>query len=234
MPDWIQHSLSSSDPGFAVLGAALVLGIVGAVTSCGCNLAMIGAVAGYSGSLSDNHSRKKIILGGLFFMVGTILALAVLGAVTGFIGKVAGASLGSYWKFGAGLIMVFFGLASLDFLPFKMPSLKLKGKSSSRGFVSSAVYGLAIGGGTTACSMFCNPVLPVALGYTTLQGQTFWGALVLGSFAVGYSLPLTAGLIGLGMGLGKLRTVAQKAAPVLRWASGLILITVGFYLLMTI
>jgi cytochrome c biogenesis protein CcdA len=234
MTEWIENVLSSPTPSLAVLPAALLLGVLGAVTSCGCNLAVIGAVAGFSGSLSDSRNRKPIILGGLFFMLGTILALGILGAVTGLVGKFVGASLGRYWKLIAGLIMVFFGLASLDFLPFSLPSFGFRGESARRGLIGSAVYGLAVGGGTTACSVFCNPLLPVALGYTTLQGGTAWGAAVLGVFALGYSLPLAAGLVGLGLGLGKIRDVAQKAAPVIRIVAGVLLIGVGFYLLLTI
>jgi cytochrome c biogenesis protein CcdA len=234
MPEWIQQIMSSSTPSLAVLPAALLLGVLGAVTSCGCNLAVVGAVAGFSGSLSEGQKRKHILFGGLFFMLGTVIALGILGAVTGFVGKMAGASLGKYWKLVAGLIMVFFGLASLDFLPFKLPSLQFGAGKVNRGLAGSAVYGLAVGGGTTACSVFCNPILPVALGYTTLQGGVAWGAAVLGMFALGYSLPLAAGLVGLGLGLSKLRGAAEKAAPVVRIVAGVLLIGVGFYLLATI
>ena len=34
------------------------------------------------------------------------------------------------------------------------------------------------GGGSAACSVACNPVLPIALAVTTLQGHTVWGAAV--------------------------------------------------------
>jgi cytochrome c biogenesis protein CcdA len=233
MSEWIQQVLDTTTPGVAVLPAALLLGILGAVTSC-CNLAVIGAIAGYSGSLSEQRDRKGILVAGLFFMLGTIIALAVLGAVTGFVGKIAGDALGTYWKLFAGLIMVFFGLASLDFLPFGLPKFNVSSKPGRRGFVGSMLYGLAVGGGATACSLCCSPVLPVVLGYTTLQGGTTWGAIVLGTFAVGYSLPLAAGLVGLGLGLGKLRSVVGKATPVIRIVAGVILIGIGFYLLATI
>jgi len=230
MPEWIQQVLDTTTPGVAVLPAALLLGILGAVTSC-CNLAVIGAIAGYSGSLGETRDRRGILLTGLFFMLGAILALAALGAVTGFVGRVAGESLGAYWKFFAGLILVFFGLASLDLLPFDLPNLGFLGGPSQRGFVGSMLYGLAIGGGMTTCSVCCSPVLPVVLAYTTLQGGTAWGTAVLGTFAVGFSLPLAGGLVGLGLGFGKLRTVAKRATLVIRIAAGVMLIGVGFYLL---
>lgn len=229
----MQIANQSSTPSLAILPAAFMLGVFGAVSSC-CNLAVIAAISGYSGSLSGADNQKSIWQSGLFFMVGTILAMAAVGAVIGLGGNVAGASLGVYWKLFAGLIMVMFGLLSLDLLPFRLPSLDYLRPSDRKGFVGSMVYGLALGGGSTACSVGCNPVLVLALGYVTLKGETAWGAAVLGSFALGYSLPLGAGMVGLGLGLGRLRTVAVKAAPVVKIVAGALLIGIGFYFLATI
>jgi hypothetical protein len=69
-------------------------------------------------------------------MVRMILALAVVGAVNGLGGRVAGASLGIYWRLVAGLVMVLFGLLSLDLVPFRLPSLNFLSPSDQRGFNS--------------------------------------------------------------------------------------------------
>ncbi len=232
MSEWIRQILESPTPSLVVLPAAALLGMVGAVTSC-CNLAVIGAVAGYSGSLGANQGRRGIALAGLFFMVGTLLALAALGAVFGFAGKAAGATLGTYWKLVAGLIMVMFGLAALKLLPFKLPSLDPSRWTTRRGLFGSAVYGLAVGGLTTSCSSCCNPLLLVVLGYATVQGGTLWGAAVLATFSIGYSLPIVAAMTGLGLGIGRVAQVAQKAAPIIGHLAGILLAVVGFYLLAT-
>jgi cytochrome c biogenesis protein CcdA len=92
-------------------------------------------------------------------------------------------------------------------------------------------YRLALGGGTTACAFGCNPLIPVAMGAAVLQGKTVLGALMLGTFALGYSLPLAAGVIGIGFGVGSLGRIAQRIMPVARVAGGLSLLVVGFYLL---
>jgi cytochrome c biogenesis protein CcdA len=73
----------------------------------------------------------------------------------------------------------------------------------------------------------------MALGVVTLQGHTLWGVAILATFAVGWSLPLAAGLVGLGLGLGKLTSALQKAAPIVKTAGGIVLIGAGFYLLGT-
>lgn len=232
MLEWTSQVLASPTLSLTVLAAAFLLGVVGSVTSC-CNVAVLGALVGYSASLNKEGDQRNIILGGVFFMIGTIIALAALGAVTGFVSQTIGSSMGMYWKLIAGIVMVFFGLASLNLVPFKMPSFGFLVETMPSGGAGAIVYGLAIGGGTTACSAGCNPVLPLALGIATLQGHTAWGACILATFALGYSLPLAAGLIGFGLGFDKMSSRAQKLTPATRIAAGGLLIGVGFYLLAT-
>lgn len=229
MEDWIQHALSGDSLGLAVLPAALLLGVLGAIGSC-CTLPVLAAVAGYSGSLTGNRSRREVLLVGLFFMLGTMVALTILGAITGFVGQMAGAALGRTWTLFAGIVMVFFGMVSLDLVPFSLPRINVEGRFAGRGPVGAMVYGLAVGGATTACSVCCNPVLAVALGASVLQGATLLGAVILAVFAVGYSLPLTAGLVGIGMGLGALGRIAEKTVPFMRVGAGILLVGTGIFL----
>lgn len=93
------------------------------------------------------------------------------------------------------------------------------------------MYGLAIGGATTACSVGCNPLLPMALGAAVLNGATLLGAAILAFFAIGYSMPLAAGLVGIGLGVGQIGRLATRVVPVARIGGGVVLIGVGFYLL---
>jgi cytochrome c-type biogenesis protein len=231
MIEWSAAILKSSTLSVAVFPAALVLGILGSVTSC-CNLPVLGAIAGYSGTVGSDTDRRSIFVAALFFMIGTVGAFAVLGAVSGFIGQIAGASLGLYWRLFAGFISVLFGLATLGLLPFNLAKLGLTGNTwriqSSGG---ATIYGLAVGGGAAACSVCCNPILPVALAVTTLQGHTLWGAVILTVFSIGYSLPIVGVLVGLGLGFKKLNSVVEKINPVIQKVAGLLLVALGFYLL---
>ena len=233
MQEWISQTLQSPTLGLTVLLAALLLGLVGAVTSC-CNLAVIAAVAGYSGTQSEKRNRRDILIGGLFFMLGAFVALATLGAVTGLVSQTVGSTLGVYWKLFAGLVMVLFGLATLKLIPFKLPKFGSTTGTMPGGTAKAMVYGFAVGGGITACSACCNPALFVALGMATLQGRTVWGAAIMAAFAVGYSLPLTGAVVGLGFGFGKLGSVTRKLAPAINATAGILLIAVGFYLLATV
>lgn len=230
MQEWIHQVLESPALDVTVLAAAFLLGTLGAVGNC-CGLPILAAIAGYSGIQSGLPDRRQVVFSGLFFMLGAIAAMAVLGAITGFVSQTLGSTLGVYWKVFAGLVMIVFGLMALNLLPFALPSFGAGLAMRPAGMTKSMIYGLALGGGTTACSVGCNPVLPIVLGVVTLQGQTAWGAAILGAFAIGYSLPMAAGLIGLGLGLGKLANVMQRLVPIIRTFAGLLLIGVGFYLL---
>jgi len=211
----------------------MLLGIMGAVGSC-CNIAVIGAISGYSATFSEIKNRRPLILAGVFFTLGTITAFAILGAVTGFVSQAAGTIMGSYWKIFAGLMLVFFGLATIGFLPFKLPDLKLKKDIRPRKTASAIIYGFIIGSATAACSAICcNPVLPIVLGAVTLKGQAIWGGVILAVYAIGFSLPPVAALIGLGLGFGKLSSIINKATPLIKAVAGILLISTGFYLLAT-
>ncbi len=232
MQEWINQILGSASFGFSVLPAAFFFGILSAVSSC-CNLAIVPAIAAYSG-VQAGRSRRDVLLAGAFFMLGTIIALAFLGAMTGLISQVIASSMGRYWQIFAGGLCVIFGLVVLDLLPIRIPKINATASSVLSGPWGAMVFGLALGGATTSCSVGCNPVLLVALGAAALKGQTLWGAAILAMFALGHSLPLAGAIVGLGLGVGKLEAVAAKVMPLVKWVSGILLIAAGFYLLATL
>jgi len=165
-------------------------------------------------------------------MLGTIIATVILGAVAGFIGDVAQATLGKYWKVFAGLIAIFVGLAALKLLPLKLPQIRpSRDKTEPKGFFSAAMFGLVVGGGVAVCSLPCNPGILIVLGVAVLQGYTFWTIAILIAYAIGFSLPFAA--IMLGVSFGKSAIKAKKAETAIRIVAGILLIVAGFYFLGT-
>ena len=128
------------------LPLAFVLGLASAVASACCTLPLLGAIVGYSGTREDRDRRAKF-LAALFFMLGTTIALIILGTVAGFIGQVAQDTMGKYWKVFAGLIAIFVGLAALKLLPFKLLTKTADTSSRPKGLLGAAVFGLVMGGG---------------------------------------------------------------------------------------
>jgi len=230
--EWLTEVVKSSASSPAVFPAVFFLGLVGSVTSC-CNLPIIGAIAGYSGTFGDDGNRRSLLLGALFFMLGTTSAFAALGAVSGFIGQVAADYLGFYWKLFAGFIMVLFGLATLNLLPFDLAKRGFAANTWKLRSSGATIYGFALGGGAATCSMCCSPVLPIALVLATLKGHTIWGAGILAMFSIGYSLPMVVGLVSLGLGFGKLTSLFRNTVAMLKPIAGCLLIAAGFYMLST-
>ena len=228
---WAKTVLEQTGYGPAALPLAFVLGLVSAIASACCTLPLIGAIAGYSGTREDKDRRTKL-LAALSFMLGTTLALMILGSVAGMVGQVAQDLMGKYWKVFAGLIAILVGLAALKLLPFKLPTKTVTEKSRPQGLLGAAVFGLIMGGGVCVASLACNPGIFIILGVAVLQGHTLWGMLIMGAYAVGFSLPLTA--IVLGVSFGKTAIKAKKTETAIRTVGGALLLAAGFYFLATL
>lgn len=230
MLETITNTLRSASMGPAAVPLALLLGLVSAVASACCTLPAMGMLVAYSGT-REEVNRRTAFASAASFMVGSTLALIVLGFVAGFVGQAAQALLGRYWRLFAGLIAVVLGLAALKLLPLKLPQLggTAEAKSMGRGVLGVAVVGLLMGGGVAACSLGCNPGIYIVLGAAVLQGHALWGMVLMAAFGIGFSLPLSAILFGVSFGKASLK--AQKAEAAIRVVAGVLLVGVGFYLL---
>jgi len=228
----ITNTLQEASAGPAAVPLAFLLGLVSAVASACCTLPAMGMLVAYSGT-RDTTDRRSTLTAALWFLLGTTLALVILGFVAGLIGQAAQTFLGRYWKLFAGVVAVLVGLAALKLLP--MPALARKPATgrpaASRSGIGAALGGFFLGGGVAACSLPCNPGIFIVLGAAVLQGHALWGMLLMAAFAVGFSLPLSAILFGVSFGKAALK--AGKAEAVLRVVAGVALVGAGFYLLAT-
>jgi cytochrome c biogenesis protein CcdA len=209
---------------------ALVLGVVSAATSACCTLPALGILVGYSGAQA-NDNRKAAAKKALFFTLGTIVSLMIIGGIAGFVGQVAQNSLGRYWKVFAGVVAVFLGLAALKLLPFNLSFGKVEMAKSKFGSFGSALAGLVLGGIVAVSSLPCNPGIFIVIGAAILQGAVLWAGLLLGMFALGFAIPL--GTVMLGVSLGKFGLAAKGADAAIRWIAGVVLIVAGLYFLIT-
>ncbi|MFH0766160.1 MAG: cytochrome c biogenesis protein CcdA [Calditrichota bacterium] len=209
---------------------ALILGVVSAATSACCTLPALGILVGYSGVQAIDN-RKAAVRSALFFTIGMILSLMIIGGIAGFVGQIAQSSLGRYWKVFAGVVAVFLGLATLKLLPFKLSFGKFGGMANKLGKYGAALAGLVLGGIVAASSLPCNPGIFIVIGAAILQGKVVWAMRMLALFGIGFSIPL--GVVLLGVSLSKVSLVAKGADAVIRWISGTVLLVAGFYFLIT-
>ncbi len=230
--EWVKTVFEQTGFRPAALPLAFLLGLVSAVASACCTLPVLGAIVGYSGTQKRNGHRSNL-LAALFFMLGTVVALVVLGSVAGFVGQVAQSMLGKYWKIFAGLIAIFVGLAALNLLPFKLSRRGTsENKSKPQRLAGAAAVGFVMGGGVSVCSLACNPGIYIVLGVAVLQGYTLWAIAILTAYAIGFSLPLAAIMLGVSFGSSAIK--ARKAEVTIRITGGVLLIAAGFYFLSTL
>jgi cytochrome c biogenesis protein CcdA len=209
---------------------ALVLGAASAVASTCCTLPALGLIAGYSGTQTQDN-RKALIKSTFLFMLGTIVALMIIGAISGFVGQVAQNTLGNYWKVFAGIIAIILGLATLKLLPFEISFGNFNLSKIKDNKYGSIATGFALGGVVAVSSLPCNPSIFIVMGAAILQGAILWAILLLGFYAVGFALPL--GALVLGISLSRFSLASKGLDVAFRWLAGLILIGVGFYFLFT-
>ena len=232
MTQWVTETLQSASMGPMDLPLAFLLGLVSALASACCTLPAMGMLVAYSGTREDAN-RQTAFVSAIAFMIGTTVALIVLGFVAGFVGQAAQALLGRYWKLFAGVIAVVLGLAALKLLPLKLPQFtrKAEGRSAVHGMLGTVTVGLLMGGGVAAASLPCNPGIFIVIGASILMGHILWGMVLMAAFGVGFSLPLGAILFGVAFGKASLK--AQKAEAAIRVVAGVLLVGAGFYLLAT-
>jgi cytochrome c biogenesis protein CcdA len=233
MNTWINQALSNEHATLTVLIAVFFMGMISVVT-CGCNFAIIGVVAGYSGASSATEKTRTVWIRGITFLIGGILSMAIVGTLFGYASEWISTSFGNYWKIAAGLISILFGLYSMDLLPFKLPGISVREHQTRQSIFSAILFGLAIGGLSAALNSCCNPIFPVILAASFVKGGAVWGLMMLTSFGLGYGLPLAAAIVGFGFGLGKISKSVSLVGTIVKYTGGILLVLLGFYLLITI
>lgn len=226
----VTEALQATSMGPAALPLAFLLGLVSAVASVCCTLPAMGTLAAYSGTREDTN-RRTAFVSAIWFMIGTTLALIILGFVAAFIGQTAQVFLGRYWKMFAGVVAVLLGLATLKLLPIRLRKRDGKGggPSTSNAKMGAALGGLFLGGGVAAFSLCCNPGIFIVLGASVLLGRVVWGMVLMAAFAIGFSLPLSAILFGVSFGKASIKV--QKVDAAIRAVAGVLLVGAGLYLL---
>jgi len=233
MNEWINSALSSDHAGIITLLAVFLLGFI-SVFTCACNFAVIGAVAGYTGTVSATGKTKTVVVSSVFFLLGAVIALSAIGCVIGYASELISASIGNYWKIAAGIIAILFGVYTLDILPFKIKGISPNFQNKKNSMVGAMLFGFIMGGATSLGSLCCNPIFPIVMGASFLKGSTLWGFAMLFLYALGYGITLAAAMLGVGLGLGKISNLLSKFAIFIKYAGGITLIVLGFYFLFTL
>jgi cytochrome c biogenesis protein CcdA len=194
------------------------------MTAITCCLSLVPAVAGFVVGQEINQKRLMVIP--FFIMLGSIVTLVTLGVIVSLAGLTLQKSLGQYWAYFIGVVCIIVGLFTLAVI--KVPtSIKIP-KIKQKGLMAPFAFGLVLGGAMGFGSACCLPILPVVLTYAAIQGRPLHGALILGTFAIGQSMPLFA----IGLFSNVLGKIAGKWSIYVRRIAGVLLIGAGIYFIL--
>ena len=190
----------------------------GLLTSLGpCSLSLLPVTIAYIGGTKNNKFKL------LSFASGVIFSLIILGALSGFLGKIYG-QLPSYYRYLVACIAIIMGLNLLGILKFQLPSgpdlrfMEDKVPSLITPFVIGGTFGLA----SSPC---ITPVLATLLAWVSQAKNPTISIIFLFFFGLGQVIPL----IIAGATTENLKRFLQlrKYSQVIPTISGVFLVSLG-------
>ena len=197
-----------------------------------CTLPLVPAYLSFiSGSAKDSTpSRKKVLMNGLFFVLGFSVVFILLGVFAGILGGLFFEARIWIARIG-GVFVILFGLMMLNIL--RIPALMSEKRVHltspfERGTpLNSGIMGIVFGAGWTPC---VGPVLGSVLLLAGTRATALGGALLLAVFSLGLAVPFLLAALGLSRAE---RTIARfdRFLHVSSAIGGIFLIVLGVLLL---
>lgn len=181
------------------------------------------AVVGQVGTADDHgQERRGLLLAGAFSL-GMVLALAALGLLTAFAGRlVLGWNLTRWLP----LLTLVMGLNMLGLVHWKRFGLLRGNRSAASGPVSAFALGVPFGLAASPCTL---PILITVLTTAVARGSAAFGLLGLTAFGLGRSVPVL--LLGHASDQAQALPRLQRVTPVVRRAGGILIVVVSVYFL---
>ena len=197
----------------------------GLLTSLGpCSLSLLPVTFAYIGGTKNNGQKLKI----LSFCSGIILSLVILGALSGFLGKIYG-QLPVFFNLSISIFAIFMGLNLLGLINFQLPDgpdlnfLKEKLPDFMAPLITGAAFGLA----SSPC---ITPVLATLLAWISKSHNPIISIIFLFTFGLGQIVPII--IVGFTTENMKRILAFRQYSQVIPTFSGIILISVGIINLM--
>ena len=202
-------------------GTLLIVFLSGLLTSLGpCSLSLLPITVAY---LAGFHENQSPLQKSISFCSGIVLALVILGMLSGLIGSIYG-QVPSFFPSLVAIIAILMGLNLIGLI--KLPLPQGPDPNSWQNKVprplAPVAAGLAFGLAASPCT---TPVLAVLLAWIAQNGNPLTGIALLGFFGIGQITPLfLAGSVAASVPkLLAIRPISKWIPPL----SGVILISAG-------
>ncbi len=171
-----------------------------------CHLSSIPLIIGFING-KKNETVKKVFLQSLFFGLGILVTIVIIGVITGMMGKMLG-DTGIWGYIFLTVFFILFGLILLDIVKmpdFDSPNLA---RFTKKGFLTSFLIGLIFGIGLGPCTFaFMAPMLGFV--FQASANSMSYGILLVVAFAIGH--------IGVIVFAG---TFVEWVEKYMKWSSG--------------
>lgn len=168
--------------------------------------------------------RLHIGLHSLLFVFGLSTVFVALGFSAGLVSDLL-FRFGDALRIGAGVVLTFFGLLTLGFVPLTFLQRDLRAHFSVKppGYLGSLLVGVAFGAGWTPC---VGPILGGILLVASTSGSALQGGLLLGAYSLGFAVPF----IIAAQALPNIRKLTRYTGLIEK-VGGVLLVLVGVLLL---
>lgn len=201
----------------AALPLALFGGLLAGMNPC-C-LALYPAAAGACCAAQDQPIERPLG-NGVAFVAGVAIAVAALGMLAAYIGRVA--VMSTPLRYAIAFLPILMGVYRLGWISLPLATPKSLRPGMGGAFGTGLLLALIIG----PCG---TPVLASVLSFAAYQQSFFYGGLLLFLYGIGNGLPVA--LVGTAAGGALQRFEGTRFASWIDPIVGVLLILLGFYLL---
>lgn len=210
------------------LAGSFIWGVLSIVSSP-CHLASIPLIVGFIEG-QGKISTKRAFLISLFFSVGILITIGVIGIVTGLLGRVLG-DIGKTLTYIIAIIFIIIGLHLLDVIPLPFVGWSGKTNIKKRGVIAAFVIGLLFGVAVGPCTFaYMAPMLGVV--FSVASKNFLYSFLLVLTYAIGHcSVIVFAGTFTEIVQRYLNWNEKSKAAMIVKKVCGIFVILGGIYLI---
>ena len=221
----LTHAVEGT-PAIAII-AAFLWGILSIILSP-CHLASIPLIVGFIDKQGRMSTRRALAISSLF-AIGILITIALIGAVTGWAGRMMG-DVGAYGDYFVAVIFFVVGLHLLDVIPMPFSGPGQVGMKR-RGFLAALLLGLIFGIALGPCTFaYMAPMLAVT--FRLASSAALYGVLLLVVYGVGHcSVIVLAGTCTELVQRYLNWNEKSKGALILKRVCGVLVLIAGLYMI---